>query len=107
MDRDRFLERLPLVRERGYAIEVNEVVEGLMGLAAPVLDFTGTTIGALSLGFPATRENDREYLDAAIRDLKQAAAEISVNLGYVAETDESAEPDESPAVLSEEAPAKT
>jgi DNA-binding IclR family transcriptional regulator len=83
MDRDRFLERLPLVRERGYAIEVNEVVEGLMGLAAPVLDFTGTTIGALSLGFPATRENDGEYLDTAIHDLKQAAAEISANLGYM------------------------
>jgi hypothetical protein len=54
-----------------------------MGLAAPVLDFTGTTIGALSLGFPATRENDGEYLDTAIHDLKQAAAEISANLGYM------------------------
>ncbi len=87
MERDLFLERLPLVRERGYALEVNEVVEGLMGLAVPVLDFTGNTVGALSLGLPSTRENDKEYLDAALHDLKEAAAEISVNLGYIAEDD--------------------
>jgi DNA-binding IclR family transcriptional regulator len=82
MDRDRFLERLPLVRSRGYAIEVNEVVEGLMGLAAPILDVAGNTAGVLSLGFPSTRENDRAFLDAAVADLKQAAAEISTNMGY-------------------------
>jgi IclR family KDG regulon transcriptional repressor len=90
MDRDRFIERLPLVNSHGYALEVNEVVEGLMGLAAPIFDFAGNTAGVLSLGFPSTRENDREFLDAAIRDLKQAAAEISANMGYArgADTDE-------------------
>jgi DNA-binding IclR family transcriptional regulator len=87
MDRDRFLERLPLVRSEGYAIEVNEVVEGLMGVAAPILDFAGNTAGVLSLGFPATRENDKAFLDSAIRDLKQAAAEVSANMGYVSVTD--------------------
>jgi len=86
MDRERFLERLPLVRSEGYAIEVNEVVEGLMGVAAPILDFAGNTAGVLSLGFPATRENDTAFLDAAIRDLRQTAAEVSANLGYGGDT---------------------
>lgn len=81
-DRTRFLERLPLVRRQGYAVEVNEVVEGLMGLAAPILDFSGNTVGALSLGLPSTRENDTEFLDIAILNLKQAAAEVSANMGY-------------------------
>ncbi len=87
MDRDRFVERLPLIRSEGYAIEVNEVVEGLMGIAAPIFDFAGNTAGVLSLGLPATRENDKAFLDAAIRNLKQAAAEISANMGYPGSTD--------------------
>jgi IclR family transcriptional regulator, KDG regulon repressor len=83
LDRERYLERLPRVRSERYAIEVNEGVEGLMGIATPILDFTGNTAGVLSLGFPATRENDQAFLDAAIRDLKEAADEVSANLGYL------------------------
>jgi DNA-binding IclR family transcriptional regulator len=90
VDRDRFVERLPLVRSEGYATEINEVVEGLMGFATPVLDFAGNTVGVLSLGFPATRENDEAFLEAAIRDLKQTAAEVSANMGYVSDADAAA-----------------
>jgi DNA-binding IclR family transcriptional regulator len=53
-----------------------------MGVAAPIHDFSGSVVGVLSLGFPATRETDVEFVDGAIRDLKQAAAEASANLGY-------------------------
>jgi IclR family transcriptional regulator, KDG regulon repressor len=88
VDRERFLERLPLVKSEGYAIEANEVVEGLMGIAAPILDFTGSTVGALSLGFPATRQNDTEFLDEAILNMKQTAAQISANMGHVGEAEE-------------------
>ena len=35
LNRRRYMERLPEVRAQDYAVEVNEVVEGLMGLAAP------------------------------------------------------------------------
>ena len=34
--RTSFLKRLPLIRHEGYALEINEVVEGLMGMAAPL-----------------------------------------------------------------------
>jgi IclR family transcriptional regulator, KDG regulon repressor len=82
VDRDRFLERLPCVRSEGYAIEVNELVEGLMGVAAPILDFAGKTAGALALGFPAARGAEEAFLDSAIRGLKQAAGEASANMGF-------------------------
>ncbi len=88
VDHESFVARLPLVRSRAYAIEVNEVVEGLMGVAAPIVDFAGNTAGVLSLGFPSTRENDRSFVDAAVRDLRQTAAEISANLGCAAGGDE-------------------
>jgi IclR family KDG regulon transcriptional repressor len=82
LDRRRFLELLPRVKSAGYAMEVNEVIEGLMGIAAPIFDFTGSAVGVLSLGFPATRETDVVFVEAAIRNLKQTAADISANLGY-------------------------
>jgi DNA-binding IclR family transcriptional regulator len=82
VDRDLFLHRLPRIRSDGYAMEVNEVAEGLMGMAAPILDFAGNVVGGLALGLPATRENDAAFLASALRDLKQATAEISANMGY-------------------------
>ncbi|MCL5735767.1 MAG: IclR family transcriptional regulator [Actinobacteria bacterium] len=89
-DPDRFLKRLAFIRSEGYGIEVNEAVEGLMGVAAPILDFTGSTAGVLALGFPATRENDGAFMDAVISKLKQAAAGISANMGYVGTADAAA-----------------
>jgi IclR family transcriptional regulator, KDG regulon repressor len=88
LDRERFLARLPRVVSEGYAIEVNEVVEGLMGIASPIFDVTGGTAGVLSLGFPSTREADTVFVEEAIRNLKQSAAEVSANLGYVAGAEE-------------------
>jgi IclR family KDG regulon transcriptional repressor len=83
LNRRRCMARLPRVRSEGYALEVNEVVEGLMGIAAPIFDFAGSTVGVLSLGLPATRETDVVFVDEAIRHLKQAAAEVSANLGFI------------------------
>jgi DNA-binding IclR family transcriptional regulator len=82
------------VRSNGYAIEVNEVVEGLMGIAAPVLDFTGDAVGVICLGFPATREKDQTFLGSAITKLKQTAAEVSANMGYVGDASAKAGSDE-------------
>lgn len=91
-DRDRFLGRLPTIRSEGYALDVNEVVEGLMGVAAPIFDFAGNTAGVLALGFPTTRENNRAFVEETIRNLKQTAAEISANLGYAGSSREEDDP---------------
>jgi DNA-binding IclR family transcriptional regulator len=91
LDHQTFLERLPRVREEGYAVEVNEVVEGLMGIATPIFDFAGNLAGVLSLAFPATRETDTTFLDEAVRNLKQAATEVSANLGYSGHAEEEGE----------------
>jgi IclR family KDG regulon transcriptional repressor len=93
LNRRRYMARLPRVRSEGHAVEVNEVVEGLMGVAAPILDFSGNPVGVLSLGFPATRESDVAFVAEAIANLKQAAAEISANLGHAAGAKGSDEPD--------------
>jgi IclR family KDG regulon transcriptional repressor len=93
LNRRRYLARLPKVRSEGYAIEVNEVVEGLMGIAAPIFDLTGSTVGVLSLGFPATRETDVTFVEEAVHNVKQAAAEISISLGHSGTTKGADEPE--------------
>jgi IclR family KDG regulon transcriptional repressor len=93
LNRRRYMERLPEVLQQGYAVEVNEVVEGLMGIASPIFDFSGSAVAVLSLGFPATRESDVVFVHEAIGNLKQSAAEISANLGYAVTAKGSHDPD--------------
>ena len=89
-----FLERLSLIRGRGYALEINEAMEGLMGVAVPIYDYAGNTAGVLALGLPATRENDTAFMERTIDNLKLAAAEVSKNLGYSPPADIESEPAE-------------
>jgi DNA-binding IclR family transcriptional regulator len=46
---------LAAVRRNGYATAVAELEEGLVAVAAPVLDGTGTCVAALSISGPAFR----------------------------------------------------
>jgi DNA-binding IclR family transcriptional regulator len=81
-DVDRFRARLSEVLSAGYAKDVNEIVEGIMGLAVPILDFSGETVGVLCVGVPTTRENDVPFVEAALARLREASAAISTNMGY-------------------------
>jgi IclR family KDG regulon transcriptional repressor len=80
-----FLERLPVVRQAGYEVDVNEIVEGIMGIAVRIVDSKGATAGVLCLGLPATRERDKAFLELALMKLQEASAAISANLGYGAD----------------------
>lgn len=79
---DVFLELLQRAKERGYDMDVNEVVEGILSFATPLLDFSGVMVGALCLGVPATRENDVPFLETTLARLQEASAAISTNMGY-------------------------
>ncbi len=46
---------LEAIRQRGYSIDREEVVEGVCCLAAPILDETGSASVALTVTIPATR----------------------------------------------------
>ncbi len=89
---EEFLERLPAVREAGYETDVNEIVEGIMGIAVGIVDSSGDVAGVLCLGLPATREKDKAFLELALAKLREASAAISANLGYSAEPPAGGEP---------------
>ena len=81
-DDHRFREELAKTSELGYAIDIEEVTEGIMGIAAPIMNFGEDVVAALCVGLPATKQADSEYVNTAIDHLKGACAQISRSLGY-------------------------
>ena len=80
ISRAELLDDLERIRERGYAVEREELLAGVGGIAAPVADHTGTVIAALGVEGPATAvDGGGDQLGALI---KAAAAELSVVLGH-------------------------
>jgi DNA-binding IclR family transcriptional regulator len=74
---------LAAVRERGYAVTVEELEPGLVAVAAPVFAPGGTAAGALSVSGPAARLTGA-VLPAAAASCMAAARSLSALLGYPA-----------------------
>lgn len=80
-DPDKLRDELTGVRERGYAIAIGEIEQGLNGVAAPVRNGTGATIAAVSISGPSYRVTpDRIPVLGAL--LVGAAGTISTRLGF-------------------------
>jgi DNA-binding IclR family transcriptional regulator len=72
---------LATVRERGYAVAVDELEVGLTALAAPIRNAHGDVIAALSVSGPTFRL-DAARLEDVVPELLAAAREISHRLGW-------------------------
>jgi IclR family acetate operon transcriptional repressor len=79
--RARLAADLAAVRERGYAVTVEELEPGLVAVAAPVFADGGTAVGALSVSGPASRLTG-PALPAAAASCMTAARSLSALLGY-------------------------
>ena len=71
---------LDLTIVRGYALDDEELETGIRCIAAPILDHTGTPIGAISVSLPAFRI-ERADMHVAARDVIDAARQIAGNAG--------------------------
>lgn len=69
------------VRERGYAVTVDELEEGLTALAAPVRDAHGDVVASISVS-GSTWRLDAATRRATARPLLHAAGEVSRALGW-------------------------
>jgi DNA-binding IclR family transcriptional regulator len=69
------------IRERGWAMSLQERVVGVVALAVPVYDHTGRVIAALSISIPAARAG-RAELEALAPVAMSAARTLSARLGY-------------------------
>ena len=79
-DPEVFKRELVLIRDRGYAIDSEEITRGIMCVAAPVFGFNEEMVGAISLTFPAYLNDDRG-INPEIESIKKYAALISGHLG--------------------------
>lgn len=69
------------IRAAGYALSLEERVPGVVGLAVPVRDHTGSVVAAMSVSVPALRAGMAE-LEALAPRAMEAADELSTQLGY-------------------------
>lgn len=55
LNKEEFLNELEEIRVRGYSFDDEEYVEGLKCIAAPILDFKGEALAAISVAIPSYR----------------------------------------------------
>jgi len=75
------LAELRRCRERGYSVDDVENEPGIRAVGAPVLDYRGGPVAALSVAGPEQRIPKTRLPDLG-RATAQAAAELSTRLGY-------------------------
>lgn len=76
-----FLERLRQVREQGYALEFNEAIEGVWGVAAPVWDARRKVVAAVGAALPISEQSDERVAEVVDR-VRACSQRISGGMGY-------------------------
>ena len=78
---DQLLAELRLVRKRGFAVDNEEIEIGLRCVGAPIRDYTGCMVGAISVAAPSARLAEKR-IPTIGRIVMVIAGEISEKLGY-------------------------
>jgi DNA-binding IclR family transcriptional regulator len=77
----RLIQELQAVKKQGYALDRREIEEDVECISAPIMDYQGAAIAAVSISGPqrkiGTSEED-EFITAVV----EAATQISAKLGY-------------------------
>ena len=81
-DKNAFSLRLEKIRENGYCVEKEEAVEGIIGIAVPIRDYSRQVVAALGVALPISQNSKKESRQI-VDKLKHSAKEISDNLGYL------------------------
>lgn len=79
-DQDQLQSELKLIRDKGYALDNEEITKGIKCVAAPVFGHNQELLGAISIAFLAALENERS-IDKEISAITSYAALISESLG--------------------------
>ncbi|MCQ6560524.1 IclR family transcriptional regulator [Paenibacillus mendelii] len=82
VDKGKLLEQLETIRQAGYAVDDQEVVEGARCIAVPIFDMFGKAVGAISLS-GALHRFPKERLQEIAEEMKRSAGLISLKLGHV------------------------
>ena len=69
------------VREKGYAIALEELESGLNALAAPIRNHEGEVVACVSVSGPSHRLTE-EYINEIIPKVLKNSKQLSSELGY-------------------------
>lgn len=72
---------LKLIRERGYALDLEENELGITCVAAPIWDHTGAVVASISVSAPTIRMQP-ERIDQLAKQVRKIGYKISTRLGY-------------------------
>jgi len=78
---NQLLADLRMIRKRGYSIDNEEIEIGLRCVGAPIRDYTGAMVGAISTAAPSARLFAQK-IPGVGKFVMAVAAEISEQLGY-------------------------
>jgi IclR family KDG regulon transcriptional repressor len=78
---NQLLTDLRMIRRRGYAVDNEEIEIGLRCVGAPIKDYSGIMVGAISVAAPSARLSSQK-ISTVGRLVVATAEEISEKLGY-------------------------
>lgn len=81
-DRDELFDQLERIRERGYATDLAERIEGMRCVAAPIVPQDQAVVGAISVSGPQNRMKNERFREEIPDKVLRSANVIEVNLTY-------------------------
>ena len=81
-DLDRLLEHLAEVARQGFAVDNEELEEGVCCVAAPVRDYSHKVVAGVGLSGPVSRFSAERIQKELVPLVKEAGAKTSQRLGY-------------------------
>lgn len=82
IDKKQLLEELSRVREKGYSVDDEEYVIGLICFGAPIFDYHGNPVAAISVSCPKYRYEEEIHQPLYSGLVMEEALKISKRLGY-------------------------
>jgi DNA-binding IclR family transcriptional regulator len=77
----RIMKKLDDSKRKGFYMEQDEIVEGLLGIGVPIMDFSGNVVAALGATQPVFQIKEGT-IENTIQQLLEASRSISKDLGY-------------------------
>lgn len=79
-DREELLDHLEMVRDRGFAVDDEEHINGLRCIGTPILTETDDVLGAVSISVPETRMSDEEFYNEVPAIVRSATNVIELQI---------------------------
>ena len=80
-DIDKIQQELLEIHQKGYAVTINDRVDGSFAVACPIFDYKGNLVGSLTAAGPLQRLSD-ERIPLLIEQVVKTGRNISEALGY-------------------------